>query len=50
MASTEDVQCLNVKVQEDLVTLGRDVSELPTYGDTIIHSDITKGKTGGYVA
>ncbi len=39
---------LDVVVQEEVVTLPGSVYELPTYGQTTAHPEITEGKQGGY--
>ncbi|KAG0650056.1 Polyphenol oxidase 1 [Hyphodiscus hymeniophilus] len=37
---------LEVEVQEEKVTLARDIYELPTYGQKTLHPEITQGKAG----
>ncbi|PVH87280.1 Di-copper centre-containing protein [Cadophora sp. DSE1049] len=44
----EHVPSLSVRVQEELVTMGGDITELPTYGAMALHPDITSGRAGGY--
>jgi len=39
---------LEVDVQEEIVTLAKDVYELPKYGKKMLHPEVTQGKAGGY--
>jgi tyrosinase len=45
----EQYTSLEVEVQEEKVTLARDIYELPTYGEKTLHPEITQGKTGGHL-
>jgi hypothetical protein len=33
--------------QEDVVTLGNNISQMPLYSDVVVHPEITRGKNGG---
>ncbi|KAK0115324.1 hypothetical protein ONS96_013783 [Cadophora gregata f. sp. sojae] len=44
----EHVPSLSVRVQEELVTMGGDITELPSYGKVTVHADVTSGRAGGY--
>lgn len=44
----DQYQSLEIEVQEEVVTLARDIYELPSYGTKTLHPEITQGKPGGY--
>lgn len=44
------MKSLKVSVSEELVTLAKSITELPSYKDRLLHADITKGKVGGFTA
>ncbi|KAL2067332.1 hypothetical protein VTL71DRAFT_1757 [Oculimacula yallundae] len=44
----EKIPSLNIRVQKELVTLGGDVTKLPSYGEMTLHPDITTGRAGGF--
>lgn len=37
---------LTLTVQDNVITLGNDITELPTYGTKTLHPDITEDKSG----
>jgi tyrosinase len=49
VAREDQYQTLTVEVQEEIVTLGRNIYELPSYGAKTMHPEITQGKAGGYL-
>lgn len=44
----EKIPSLTVTVQDELVTMSGDITELPTYGKMTLHPEVTKGRAGGY--
>ncbi|KAG4435031.1 hypothetical protein IFR05_009487 [Cadophora sp. M221] len=44
----ENIPSLSIRVQEELVTIGSDITELPSYGAMTLHPEITTGRAGGY--
>lgn len=48
VVDTDQYQSLEVEVQEEVVTVPRDIYELPSYGAKTLHPEITQGKAGGY--
>ncbi|CZT01674.1 related to monophenol monooxygenase precursor (tyrosinase precursor) [Rhynchosporium agropyri] len=44
----ENIPSLIIKVQMESVEMGRDITELPSYGKKTLHPDITIGRAGGY--
>ena len=42
-------QTLEIVVQEEVVTLARNIYELPSYGEKTLHPEVTQGKAGGYL-
>ena len=41
---------LDVVVQEEIVTLAREIYEVPVYGEKTLHPEVVQGKVGGYSA
>jgi tyrosinase len=48
VVSEDQYQTLEIVVQEEVVTLARNIYEVPSYGDKTLHPEITRGKAGGY--
>lgn len=48
VVAPEQYGSLKVMVQEEVVTLARDVYEIPSYGEKTLHPEITQGKANGY--
>jgi hypothetical protein len=48
IVAPEQYGSLEIVVQEEIVTLARDIYEIPTYRAKILHPEITQGKAGGY--
>jgi tyrosinase len=46
--SADQYQSLEIEVQEEVVTLARNIYEIPSYGAKTLNPEITQGKAGGY--
>ena len=46
MVPSDQYPTLNVEVQRENVTLARDLYELPTFWNKILHPEITEGRDG----
>lgn len=44
----ESLPHLTVTVQDEQVTNSGQITELPKYGKKTLHSEVTKGRAGGY--
>ncbi|KAJ5047353.1 uncharacterized protein L3040_003180 [Drepanopeziza brunnea f. sp. 'multigermtubi'] len=44
----ESLPNLIVTVQDEMVTMGGAITELPHYGEKTVHVEVTKGRRGGY--
>jgi tyrosinase len=50
VVSVDQYSSLEIAVQDEVVTLARDIYEIPSYGEKTLHPEITQGKAGGYSA
>lgn len=50
VVSVDQYSSLEIAVQDEIVTLAKDIYEIPSYGEKTLHPEITQGKAGGYSA
>ncbi|RDL42060.1 uncharacterized protein BP5553_02039 [Venustampulla echinocandica] len=48
VVSNDQIPSLKVTVFDEMVTLPKDITELPQYGSKTVHEEITNSKAGGY--